>query len=30
MGTDSMDRHSEADKASVARLDATGWGLFFL
>jgi hypothetical protein len=30
MGTGSMERSSDADRASVAKFDATGWGLFFL
>jgi hypothetical protein len=30
MGTGGINRHSEADRASMAKIDATGWGLFFL
>ena len=30
MGTGGNDRNPEVDKASIAKIDATGWGLFFL
>ena len=30
MGTGGINRNSEADRASMAKIDATGWGLFFL
>lgn len=30
MGTGGINRSPEADQASVAKIDATGWGLFFL
>jgi hypothetical protein len=30
MGTGDTNRNSEADRASIARIDASGWGLFFL
>jgi hypothetical protein len=30
MGIGDTNRNSEPDRASIARIDATGWGLFFL
>jgi len=30
MSTGGINRNSEADRASMARIEATGWGLFFL
>ncbi len=30
MSTGGIDRNSEADRVSMAKIDATGWGLFFL